>query len=223
MKNVNGVEVFNTMAEILDPVHTALLVIDVQNDGVRPEGWFGQNGKDTSAAIEMLPRLVALVAAARGAGVLPIFIQQTTLSANKSDPPAWLYFKTRDGRTRTDYSIEGTWGHQVVDELDVQDSEIRVTKFRPSAFHGTPLDDLLKTNGIRSVVTCGVVSQGCVQATTMDASFHDYYTVIAEDCIAGYNPELHDNAITFMKSRYDAVTGERLAALWAGIKDGSNA
>jgi nicotinamidase-related amidase len=227
VKNVNGAEVFSSLAEIVDPAHTALIVIDVQNDGVRADGWFARNGKDVSAAAGMLPRLIALVRAARRAGVLPVFIQQTTLPGNHSDSPAWLYFKTRDGRTRTDYELDGTWGHQVIDELEVTDDDIRVKKFRPSGFHGTSLDAILKANGIRSVVTCGVITQGCVQATTMDASFHDYYTVLAEDCVASYSPALHENALTFLKSRYDAVTGDQLAALWAEGnsegKDGSRA
>jgi ureidoacrylate peracid hydrolase len=223
MKNVNGVEVYSTPSEMLDPTHSALLVVDVQNDGISPDGWFAQNGKDVTAALETAPRIVALVEAARAAGVLVVFIQQTTLPDNRSDTPAWLYFKTRDGRTNTDYSKPGTWGHQVIDELRVRDDELRVIKHRPSAFLGTPLDGLLRANRIETVVTCGVVSQGCVQATTMDASFHDYYTVIAEDCIAGYNAALHDNAITFMKSRYDAFQGAELAALWGGSEDTTHA
>jgi hypothetical protein len=44
MKNVNGVQIFSELAEIVDPAHTALLVVDVQNDLVLPEGWFARNG-----------------------------------------------------------------------------------------------------------------------------------------------------------------------------------
>ncbi len=216
MKNVNGAEIFSTPAEVLDPAHTALIVVDVQNDCVSPEGWFAQNGKDVSAITPAVARIVDLVNAARAAGVFVVFIQQTTLPDNKSDGAGWLYFKTRDGRTRTDYCLPNTWGHAIVDELEPADDEPRVIKYRPSSFHGTSLDAILHANGIQSVVTCGVVSQGCVQATTMDASFHDYYTNIAYDCIAGYSAELHENAMTFMKSRYDYYTGAELAAIWSG-------
>jgi nicotinamidase-related amidase len=215
MRTVNGVEVYDTLDELVRPEHTALLVIDVQNDCVHPDGWFAQNGKDVSDIQPVLPRIVELVEAARAAGVLVVFIQQTTLSDNRSDPPAWLHFKTRDGRTRTDYTLAGSWGQQVIDELAVGPDDIRIPKFRPSAFHGTPLDDVLKANGIESVVTCGVVSQGCVQATTMDASFHDYYTVFARDCVAGYSRALHDNAMTFLGSRYEAADLAALTKVWA--------
>lgn len=215
MKTVNGVEVLDDLSEILAPEHTALVVVDVQNDCVRPDGWFAEQGRDVAGIQEVVPKVVALVEAARNAGVLVVFIEQTTLPANGSDSPAWLYFKTRDGRSRTDYTLDGSWGQQTIDELAVRSDEIRVRKFRPSAFHGTSLDKILRAHGVVSVVTCGVITQGCVQATTMDASFHDYYTVVASDCIGSFSPALHDNAMTFLGSRYDSADLETLATMWA--------
>lgn len=215
MKLVNGVSVFDGLEEIVDPVHTALVVVDVQNDCVRPDGWFALNGKDVRAIQPVLPQIVELVETARGAGVLVVFIEQTTLPANGSDSPAWLHFKTRDGRTGTDYTLDGSWGQQTIEDLEVGTEDIRVRKFRPSAFHGTSLDKILRSHGIRSVVTCGVVTQGCVQATTMDASFHDYYTVVARDCVASYGQNLHEGAIAFLTSRYEAATLAELRRIWS--------
>jgi nicotinamidase-related amidase len=215
MRTVNGVEVFDSLAEIVSPEHTALVVVDVQNDCVDPNGWFAQHGKDVTQIQGILPRVVELVEAARAAGVFVVFIEQTTLPANGSDSPAWLYFKTRDGRERTDYTLDGSWGQMTIEALKVGPDDVRVRKFRPSAFHGTSLDKILRAHGIKSVITCGVITQGCVQATTLDASFHDYYTVIARDCIGGFSPELHDNAMTFLESRYDSADVAHLTQLWS--------
>jgi nicotinamidase-related amidase len=215
MKTVNGIQVWDTLAEILSPRHTALLVVDVQNDCVRPDGWFARNGKDVTGIQPVLPSIVELVGAARDCGVYVVFIEQTTLPEGASDSPAWLYFKTRDGRTRTDYTLDGSWGQRTIDELAVRPEEPRVRKYRPSGFHGTALDKLLRNRGIRSVVTCGVVTQGCVQATTMDASFHDYYTVVAADCVGSYSRPLHDNAMAFLGSRYDTVDLASLREIWS--------
>src|SRR5690348_8461269 len=143
MKTVNGLQVYDEIHEIAAPQHTALIVVDVQNDCVRPDGWFARNGKDVSNIQPVLPRIIELVQAAREAGVLVIFIEQTTLPENGSDSPAWLHFKTRDGRTRTDYTLDGSWGQQTIDDLKVGPDDIRVRKFRPSAFHGTSLDKIL--------------------------------------------------------------------------------
>lgn len=214
MRTVQGVEIFSELEEIVQPGHTALLVVDMQNDGVLAEGWFARNGKDVSGVLEIVPRVRRLVLAARAAGVLPVFIEQTTLPGNASDPPAWLYFKTRDGRRRTDYTLRGTWGQRTIDALEVQEGEVRIEKFRPSAFHRTALDTVLRARGIRSVVVCGTITQGCVQATTMDASFHDYYCVVAEDAVQSYSQELHANALRFLSSRYDTATVDELERLW---------
>jgi nicotinamidase-related amidase len=214
MKIVNGIEVFSNVAEIVEPSHTALLVVDVQNDCVMPDGWFAERGRDVTAIQAVLPNIVELVELARSAGVFVLFIEQTTLPGNRSDPPAWLYFKTRDGRSRTDYTLDGSWGQETIYELRVGSDEPRIRKFRPSAFHQTELDTILRNRGIESVVICGVITQGCVQATTMDASFHDYYTVVAEDCVASHNQELHTNALAFMRSRYDFTGLEALRKLW---------
>jgi len=215
MKNINGVQVFSELAEIIAPVHTALLVVDVQNDLVLPDGWFAQNGKDISGVQSIIEPVADLVRSARAAGVLLIFMEQTTLPRNASDPPGWLYFKTRDGRQRTDYALRGTWGNATVDEIDVQPEDIRLEKFRPSSFHHTPLDDILRARAIQSVVVCGTITQGCVQATMMDASFHNYYTVLARDCVSSYSRTLHGNALEFMSSRYDLADRVEIKSIWA--------
>lgn len=211
MRLTNGVEVFSELGELVAPGHTALLVVDVQNDMCREDGWMALRGRDVGRIREMIPRLTALLAAARDAGVKVVFVQQTTLPANASDSPAWLYFKTRDGRTQTDYTLDGTWGHELLDELDVRLDEVRVKKNRPSAFHRTNLDLILGSAGIRSVVVTGVITQGCVPATLLDASFHDYYVVLAEDCVQSFDQAQHENALQFARSRYDLATGEAIA------------
>jgi nicotinamidase-related amidase len=210
MRVVSGVEVFSELGELVAPAHTALLVVDVQNDMCRDDGWMAQHGRDVSRIGEMIPRLTALLAGARPAGVKVVFVQQTTLPANASDSPAWIYFKTRDGRTETDYTIDGAWGQELLDELEARPTEVRVKKNRPSAFHGTNLDLLLGAAGISSVVVAGVITQGCVLATLLDASFHDYYAVLAEDCVQSFDQAQHENALRFARSRYDVATGEAI-------------
>jgi nicotinamidase-related amidase len=216
MRSVNGIQVYSEMTEILTPAHTALLVVDMQNDFVHPDGWFAREGRELTNIIQMVPNVTRLLPIARCAGVLPIFIEQVTLSNSASDPPAWLYFKTRDGRRRTDYTIQGSWGQSTADEVGKAPSDLCIEKRRPSAFHKTALNETLGSHSIESVAVCGVVTQGCVQATVLDASFHNYYTVVIEDCVQSFDQPLHDNALTFMRSRYDVVTLNDLQKLWAG-------
>ncbi len=214
MKRINGVPVYDGLGEILDPRHTALLVVDVQNDMCRPDGWMARQGRDVGAIQAAVPRIAQLAAAARECGVTVVLIEQTTLPDNASDSPAWLYFKTRDGRRRTDYTLDGSWGQQTLEEVGRAPGDLVVRKHRPSAFHATTLDLLLRARGVESVAVCGTITQGCVQATVMDASFHDYYVVVAGDAVQSFSQELHANALTFLRSRYDVADGAEIAALW---------
>lgn len=223
MKRINGVPVYDGLGEILDPRHTALLVVDVQNDMCRSDGWMARQGRDVGAIQAAVPRIAQLAAAARECGVTVVLIEQTTLSDNASDSPAWLYFKTRDGRRRTDYTLDGSWGQQTLEEIGRAPGDLVVRKHRPSAFHATTLDLLLRARGVESVAVCGTITQGCVQATVMDASFHDYYVVVAGDAVQSFSQELHANALTFLRSRYDVADGTEIAARWRGQAAGGAA
>lgn len=223
MRTVGEVTLLDTVEEILMPGHTALLVVDVQNDGCLPSGWFAQQGRDVSHIMAVVPRIQMLVDSARAAGVLVVLIEQTTLPNGRSDSPAWLRFKTRDGRTRTDYTLDGSWGQQTLRELGPATGDLLVRKNRPSAFHRTNLDLLLRANAIQSVAVCGTITQGCVQATVMDASFHDYYVVVVEDAVQSYSQDLHENALTFMRSRYDMARTDDVARLWAQARSKGSA
>lgn len=214
MRTINGCEIYSTLEEILAPAHTALVIVDMQNDMCHPDGWFSQQGRDGAAIRGVIPQISRLLEAARSAGALPVFIEQTTLPDNLSDPAGWLYFKTRDGRTRTDYTLDGTWGQEVLSELEPRSGEPIVKKNRPSAFHDTNLDITLRARGIESVLITGCVTQGCVLATTLGASFSGYYTVLVRDCIQSHSPQQHEIALQFLGSRYDLVTYDQVIRIW---------
>lgn len=89
------------LGKILDPRHTALLMIDMQNDFCDKEGKFAQAGRDASDVIRIVPRCKELLESARSANVMVVHIQQSTLPGQQSDNGGWLAFKTRDGKAPT--------------------------------------------------------------------------------------------------------------------------
>ena len=62
--------------QLLGAGTSALLAIDIQNDYIHPEGSVGRGGRDTNAAIAMMPRLHRLIAAARESRVPVYFSAQ---------------------------------------------------------------------------------------------------------------------------------------------------
>src|ERR1700760_4147850 len=61
--------------ERIDPASTALIIIDVQNDFALPQGVCGLVGDDISPVAPMINRLKVLIAAARRANLLIIFMR----------------------------------------------------------------------------------------------------------------------------------------------------
>jgi nicotinamidase-related amidase len=214
MRQIEGIPFYDRLEEILAPTHTALIVVDMQNDFCMPGGHFARHGRDVARIGVVVPRIQSLIASARQAGVMVVYTQQVTLPGLTSDTPAWIYFKTRDGKS-PDYTIGGTWGAEFIEPLRPDPDVTVVEKHRPSAFLGTDLDRILRAHRVETVVVAGCLTQGCVQATTTDASYHDYYAIVAGDCVESTSAALHENAMTFLRSRYDVVTADAIAAIWA--------
>ena len=64
MITIEGKIVFTELAELVDPAHTALIVVDMQRDFIEPDGVFGKLGIDLSMYTESRPKLAALLTAA---------------------------------------------------------------------------------------------------------------------------------------------------------------
>jgi nicotinamidase-related amidase len=215
MKELLGKQVLDSDEEVLAPGHTALVVVDMQNDFGHPQGHFARAGANVAPVAAILPRLAALVEAARRRGVLVVWIRQTTLPDGRSDSPAWLGFKSRHAENfDTAYTLDGSWGQEQLEPLSPLPGEPVVKKFRSSAFTGTSLDALLRCNGVETVVVCGCMTEGCLEATARDAGFHDYYVAIAEDAIASNTPRLHDAALVVMRSQFRVRPSAALAETW---------
>jgi nicotinamidase-related amidase len=69
--------------------------------------------------------------------------------------------------------------------------EIVVTKHRVSAFAGTDLDLMLRTNGIETLILTGIVTSGVVLSTLCHAADADYRLLVVGDCCSDGDEEAH--------------------------------
>lgn len=209
-----GRPVYDTLEEMLDPTHAAVIVVDIQNDFCHPHGHFARHGKDVSPIMERVPTMVSFIRESQALGVRVIFLRQCTLPDGRSDSPAWLRFKTRDGK-RPDYTIPHTWGWEFVDGLTVRPQDCVVEKYRPDGFLHTCLDHLLRASGIATVIILGTTTEGCVESTVRSASYHDYYVVVVTDAVASPNPALHEGSMRLFQARYPMATSQEILAILA--------
>jgi nicotinamidase-related amidase len=142
----------------------ALLVVDMVNDFVT-----GVFGSDRAQA--MVPRLARLLTRARAAGVPVVYCSDSHLAGVDVELTV-----------HPDHAIRGTWGAEIVPELQPEQSDYSLTKRRYSAFFGTELEPLLRELGIATVLLTGVATNGCVRHTAADAFFHGFKVVVVRDC-----------------------------------------
>jgi nicotinamidase-related amidase len=218
---IEGKQVFTELEELVDPRHTALLVVDMQRDFCVP-GWaFDRLGVDISMYPSIIPRLARLIDGARAAEVPIVYVQMTVLPNRASESPAQIRFNLRlhlasHGKLEPlQYAADGSEGQAIVDELAPQPGDLVVKKYRSSGFWGTNLDMLLRSNGIKCVVMTGCTTEGCVESTARDALFNDYYVVIAEDCVASDDQQQHEASLLLMRHRFDIATCPEILGIWS--------
>jgi nicotinamidase-related amidase len=224
MITIENKVVYTTLAELVNRKHTAVIVVDMQNDFCKAGWTFDRLGIDISMYPSMLPRLSRLLTGARDIGVQVIYIQMTVLPNRMSDSPAQIRFNLRlhlasHGATQPLlYTIEDTPGQEIIAELAPEPGDLVVRKYRSSGFWGTNLDMLLRSNGIETVIVTGCTTEGCVESTARDAMFKDYYVVLPEDCVASDDPRQHEASLFLMRHRFDVVSSDDILTIWKELQ-----
>ena len=214
MKQISGKLVCETLDEVLDADHSAVVVIDMQNDAVLPEGKFARAGNDISGMLEIVPRCTGFIEEARALDVLVIHVRTITLRDGRSDSPLLAPRAKASISGETEWFLEGSWGAEFCEGCKPLPGEPVVTKHRSSAFRNTDLDQILRNNDIRTVVVIGEQTPGCVEATYRDAAYHDYYNVLIEDCVAAFDRAQHEASLLVQRARHDVCHSEEALAIW---------
>jgi ureidoacrylate peracid hydrolase len=199
----------STLEQKVDPAHTAVIVVDVQNDFCSKDGFMAAEGVDLSTVQAMADRVPALLKAARQVGALVVFVRNVYSSErNVYLSDSWLEQAAR--RRRSSYTenpvcLAGSWAGDFYGEVHPEPGEPVVTKHRFSGFHNTDLDTILRAHGIRTLVMSGVASNVCVETTAREGFVRDYYIVYLSDGTAAYIPEDHDAALSVIDRFFGQV------------------
>ena len=175
------------------PQSTALLVVDLQNDFLHPEGAYGRAGQ-SSPDIAALPARVRPVAdALRAAGGCVVSTQFTLVPGKGGEPIISPHLKKlRPFLGKGDFA-PGGWGNRMVDEMGLADFTIE--KIAYSAFYMMRLEWVLRKTGIETLIVAGIVTNGGVASTVRNAHVLDFHTIVLEDGCAAFSPEVHASAI----------------------------
>lgn len=193
--------VYQSLEKTVDPAHTALVVIDVQNDLCLP------------AYGPMIARLQRLLDAARAAGLFIVYIQNSVLPGLSNSPAEVA--RRQKLSLPVEVTVAGSAGEQIVAAISPKSGEVTVRKHRLNAFAGSDLEMLLRNQGIETVVITGVATHGCVTGTSYAAQGLNYYVVVVEDCVDSWKQDLNDAALHVLRSTMNYVTSsDTLIRTW---------
>jgi nicotinamidase-related amidase len=177
---------------------TALLICDLQNDFLHPNGAYGRAGLGNPQIAALPARIAPLAQALRASGIPTIATQFTLVPSRGSTPLISPHLqKLRPFLTTGDFA-PGSWGQQTVDEL--QPVDFTVEKIAYSAFYMTRLDWLLRRLAIERLLVCGIVTNGGVTSTVRDALVRDFAVTVLEDGCAAFDTATHETAIAALRS-----------------------
>ncbi|MBC8241673.1 MAG: cysteine hydrolase family protein [Alphaproteobacteria bacterium] len=194
---------------VLDPVETALLVIDIQNEYMeRPD-------RDTLSPDELaqydawtpfhermwnsvIPNTKRALADFRERGVECLFARIACLKEDGRDrslsqkKPGWNYL----------LMPHTTHKSQLLSEVGPINGEIEVCKTTDSALTGTNLRLVLPNMGIKNVVLAGIFTDQCVSSTVRSLADESYNVIVLEDCCAAATDDLHYKELEIINMIY---------------------
>lgn len=190
------------------PTDTALVVIDMQIDFLKPGGYCDQMGLDvdlTAASIEPTRRILARM---RELGFLIIHTREghrrdlADLNENKRWRSARIGAEIGCAGPCGLVLTRGEDGWDIVPELYPLPGEPVVDKPGKGSFHATSFELILAAHGIRNIIFCGVTSDCCVHTTMTNAIDKGYECLVVDDGSAALDLRNHAMIMAITSKRH---------------------
>lgn len=199
------------LRSLVAPAHTALVTQEVQRGVV---GDLSPLPDLAAAARPAIPRMAALVAAARAAGAPVIHCTaERRADGRGANANARIFQYMAKAPLKL---LPGSDAAALVPELGAREEDLVLPRLHGlSPFQGTELDFLLRNLGVRTIVGVGVSVNVAIQNLAFDAVNAGYQVVLPRDAVAGFPAEYV--AMVFahtLGAVATLVTSEELLAAW---------
>lgn len=189
----------------IEPRHTALLSIDMQNEDYSAAAHEKARTLGTAEArrIEyydrmadvVIPNQVRLQRAAREAGIEVMYTIIESLTLDGRD-------RSLDHKISRIHNPKGSWEAQIIQEVAPVGDEIVITKTSSGVFNSTNIEYVLRNLGVKYLVIYGVITDQCVESAIRDAADRGFLVTMVDDCCAAYSTESHEASIEAMAGHY---------------------
>ena len=163
---------------------TALILIDIQKE----------NNFQILNSEEVVKKADELVGISRELKIPIIF----TRHINRADGIGLSKGEPLSKDNRPIYYCSDSANIQIADGINVANEDIIIDKYRWSAFYGTSLDLILKSMDIKHLLIGGLVTDGCLMTSVLDAYFHDYDIHLIHDICSTTSEGAHMSSLLIM-------------------------
>lgn len=202
-----------------DPAATALLLVDMQNDFIHPEGAYARGGAASDAIAALPARLTPLAETVRDKGGWIIATQFTLVPGKRGEPFISPHLKSLRPFLGTGDFAPGSWGQDVIEAL--QPVDIKIEKVAFSAFYMSRLEWILRKASVTRLIVGGIVTNGGVASTVRDAHVRDIEAVVLEDGCAAFSETVHRTAIDALRPVATVASVEATLDAWTTAPGGA--
>ena len=167
----------------IDLSRSAVLVVDV----------LGGSNEVLPVLADMVANSVAIVKAARAAGVPVIFADDAHVPGLDRELELW-----------GDHGIAGTEDAKPAATFEVGEGDYVIPKRRYDAFFQTDLDLTLRELGVDTLIVVGADTNICVLQTLAGAYFRAYKTIVAADATATFLIGTQEYGLEYFSRCYDS-------------------
>jgi nicotinamidase-related amidase len=219
MRRAYSIKIPQTLEEICDPNHIALLVYDMQigilSQIKNPE--------------QITQQVFKVLGAARDAGVRVFFSRHLSLPKQLMGMfqyrMAMVWQRTDSPEKVNPWFLRDAAGFQITPELQPRTTEGVFDKLSMSAFEGTWLDFALRDCGINAFIIVGVATEIGIEPTARHGADLGYIPVLVTDAWGSGNDEAARRSIESLKFAGDTVLADtdKICAILAqrGTDNGS--
>ena len=184
--------------QVNSDMKTALIVIDMQNSFLHPDGEHYY-----ADATCIVPNCRSLIDKARLCDTLVVHVadrhRQGFVDFENKRLPAHCVSDSFDAAY---FSGFGPSGHTM---------EIEIVKRRFSAFFATELSVFLREQSVEQVILCGIKTNVCVRATAQDAFAHGFEVGVVRDATNSNRPHLAEASLEDIERYFGRLMSTALA------------
>ena len=195
--------VYNTVEEILDPSHTALVVWDVIHGFTKMVFNTEEFSRNLNSVVELTRK-----------SNVPIFFTPIQMLPKRFESPAITYTL---GKLGFDRLFEQFTAEDMDFTIKPKQGEIVLNKHTASIFIDTGFERMLRNAGIITVVFTGISTEGGVESSARDAFNRGFYSVVVSDCMSSPSKEGHDRSLENMKNLITIVNSKELDNVWSKL------